>query len=332
MNRRTFIWRCFLGAAALGLGKFGLSEWQGKKNFAEAVSNISSEAYYRIVVLGDPHLPVRIRQHKDKAQQEKIMALKNKVIQDINRWEDVAQVSVVGDIAAQTAIPSEYDYARQYFAGLSVPVQLILGNHDYEYEDELSDKGKLQHASAEIQQQKLEAFQQTFSLPSLFYAKQAGRYRLLYLSPDAICGHSTEISEEQLQWLAGELETHKEEPTLIFFHAPLKGTLLPYNKIIDTPSFIAQPVEKLDQLLKLHPQIRLWVSGHTHTPATNESFAATDINTYAGTKVVDIHNSDLDRGMIWTNSLYLYENHIVVKTYNHKTDAWEEALTRTFEL
>jgi hypothetical protein len=60
----------------------------------------------------------------------------------------------------------------------------------------------------------------------------------------------------------------------------------------------------------------LWVSGHTHTPADNPSFAA-DLNLYAG-RVTNIHNSDLDREVIWTNSLYLYADKVTVKTSTTK--------------
>jgi len=73
-------------------------------------------------------------------------------------------------------------------------------------------------------------------------------------------------------------------------------------------------------------QIFLWVSGHTHTPATNESFAS-GINLYEK-QVTNIHNGDMNRGTIWTNSLYLYPDKVVIKTFNHKKGVWMENTER----
>ena len=84
------------------------------------------------------------------------------------------------------------------------------------------------------------------------------------------------------------------------------------------------------ELIQRHPQIFLWVSGHTHTPATNASFAS-PVNVYAG-RVTTIHNADMDRETIWTNSLYLYPDRVVVKTFDHKSGAWLEQLERTVYL
>jgi 3',5'-cyclic-AMP phosphodiesterase len=114
---------------------------------------------------------------------------------------------------------------------------------------------------------------------------------------------------------------------MIFFHAPLQGTLKNHNKNANTPNFVAQPAEKLRELILQNGQIFLWVSGHTHTPATNESYAS-DINLYEN-QVMNIHNGDMNRGTIWTNSLYLYPDKVVVKTFNHKKAFWMEAFERT---
>lgn len=74
-------------------------------------------------------------------------------------------------------------------------------------------------------------------------------------------------------------------------------------------------------------QVFLWVSGHTHTPPREESFAA-PINIYAN-RVTNIHNTDMNRETIWTNSLFLYPDKVVVKTYQHKTGIWLPEFERT---
>lgn len=139
--------------------------------------------------------------------------------------------------------------------------------------------------------------------------------------------HLTEITEKQVSWLRDQLEKNKNLPTLIFFHAPLLGTLLSYNKDVNTHNFIAQPKEEIAEIINHNPQILLWVSGHTHTPATNQSYAS-NINVVDG-HVTNIHNADMDRERIWSNSLYLYPDKIIVKTFNHKEQVWEDGLERT---
>lgn len=329
MKRREFLVRCLVLGGILGVtGKF-IDVDQLLSIFGKTTVSIAAKPYYRVVVLGDPHLPVREREVKDLEKRQRILQAKNNVIEELNAWDDVNKVVVVGDIAAQFGVKSEYDFAKQYFKRLTKPMSIITGNHDYVYEDNFSETGKFIYASAAIRQQKLNQFKEIWGLNSLYYSHQVGRYQLIYLSPDSLTSHYlTELSEEQLDWLNHQLVQYTKKPTIIFFHAPLNNTLLSYNRTVNTPNFITQPEKAIDKIIKNNLQVVLWVSGHTHTPATNESYALTATNTYDG-HVVNIHTPDMDREVIWTNSLYLYDDKIVVRTFNHHTKQWEEALERT---
>lgn len=335
MNRREFLLRCLIGGGLLaGAGRWlNLGDYTNRFMPGRAEGGASAaKSYYRLVVLGDPHLPVRDRKVKSLDKRKRIIQAKENVIADINSWEDVDEIVVLGDVAAQFGVEAEYNYATQYFSQMKKPVSFITGNHDYVYVDGDSDTGKLLRGSEASRAAKLAYFKKVFGLNSVFYSHQAGPYRLIYLSPDSLeSRHLTEMTQEQLAWFSDELEAHRQSPTIVFFHAPLKDTLLQYNKEVNTPDFIAQPVNVVAKLLEDHSQIRLWVSGHTHTPATNESYAATELNTYAG-HVVNIHNADMDRETIWTNSLYLYSDQILIKTFNHYRKEWEKPLERIFPL
>ena len=118
--------------------------------------------------------------------------------------------------------------------------------------------------------------------------------------------------------------------TIVFFHAPLTGTLIPYNDKVGSPRSFAQPSAKIDQILILNPQIKLWVSGHTHTPPTQPTFD-NDINYYHG-KILDVYNPTWDGKTIWTNSLYLYKDKIVIKTYDMDKHETLDNLTRTVQI
>ena len=287
----------------------------------------SEGEYQRIVVLSDAHLPVR-PEVTDPARRQRIISAKDKVIEDINSWKDVRQIAVIGDLVAGFGTDQERAYAAQYFSRLDRPLSIVLGNHDYIYEDSLSRFGSRVRGDASLRETKIRKFRETFKLNEVFYSQHAGRYFLVYLSTDSLdSGQLTQMSERQLAWLRQELARNSSRPTIIFFHAPLKGTVSNYRESANMPDFIAQPEKTVAQILRDNPQIFLWVSGHNHTPATQSDFAA-PINVWEG-RVTNIHNADMDRETIWTNSLYLYRDKVVIKTFDHRRGVWLEVLERT---
>lgn len=265
-----------------------------------------------IVVFGDPHLPGKHPQMKEE------------VLEHINQWKDVDMVVAMGDLCSKTGTVEEYTYVKTYFSKLKKSLSVITGNHDFIYMDELDSNDKLQHASKEIQEAKLKRFQTTFNLPKLYYSMVKESYLLLFLSADDP-NHLTELSKEQLAWLEQELQSHPKMPTIVFFHAPLENTLETYNRWVNTPNFVAQPKKKIHELLQANPQLFLWVSGHTHTSAKEASFAS-KVNQYE--HVTNIHNSDMNKDIIWTNSLFLEENFVSIKTYDHSKKEWIDTLDR----
>lgn len=128
--------RSFIRSILVGLGAICAGDWEKLVKAAEG------RAYYRVVVLGDPHLPVRILHHPHKADQEKILAAKNAVIDDINSWPDVDAVAVVGDLVEQRAVPKEYAYIRKFFGRLKHKLWVINGNHEFLYRDQPRPDGK----------------------------------------------------------------------------------------------------------------------------------------------------------------------------------------------
>ncbi len=253
------------------------------------------------------------------------------MIKSINSWDDVEGVIVLGDICFQRGTPEEYAFAKGFFSRLRKPVYFINGNHEYFYNDLPDLKGKITKASPETQAKKLKLFKETFDLPELYYTRKVGDYILVFLAVDELGSpHLTQISQLQLDWLQSELKRNKKLPTIVFFHAPLKGTLNNYNETVNTLGFIAQPENKIRELILRNPQLFMWVSGHTHTPATNESYSS-HVNIYEK-QVTNIHNCDMNRATIWTNSLYLYPDKVTVQTFDHKKNIWLKNLDRTIPL
>jgi 3',5'-cyclic-AMP phosphodiesterase len=295
----------------------------------------SQKEYYQIVVLSDTHIPGNIFAHKEKA------------LATINSWPDVDLVAVTGDIVSKGGDATEYAAAQRFFANLGKPKAMVGGNHDYIYPDSYPVNKATGHhekeSSPELRRQKLERFKQTWGLQEIFYSKRAANYLLVFLTPDdLVTNNYSQMTDRQLDWLRGELQKNKGAPTIIFFHAPLQGTYAS-EKILKSKSpdsYNAEPAEKIRQILLQNPQVFIWVAGHLHIAPTNRDFKST-INLYQN-QVMVIHNTDMNgdsvfneadmkstkHDIIWTNSLFLYPDRVVVKTYDHKQGAWLGQLER----
>jgi 3',5'-cyclic AMP phosphodiesterase CpdA len=293
-------------------------------------ASAQERAYHRLVVFSDLHLPGRL------------IPEKNKAVDTVNGWEDVDGVAVTGDIAAGRGTPEEFAFAKDFLARLKKPVFPITGNHDFMYD--AGPDGKTRKAPSGVRAAKLRAFQETFGLPALRYTRKFGRYLCLFVSADDLQSpFLAAASSGTLAWMEDELAREPDAPAIVFFHAPLEGTIRSRNEVTGIPSFEAQPAKELRALLRRHPQVFLWVSGHTHIGATNPRFADAKINLYDG-RVHEMHNCDMDgrsylsaedrtirrHDTIWTNSLFLYPDKAVVKTYDHKKGRWVEKLSREF--
>lgn len=289
-------------------------------------SRAQPRPYRRLVLISDPHLPGR-----NKAMKEKALA-------DINSWDDVDGVAVLGDLCADLGTAQEYAAAKTYLSRFRKPVYPIGGNHDYAYSLSTGNKdlaNPVERAAA------LERLKTATGLPEVRYTLKLGRYRLLFASIDDLhYGEITALSTGTLAWMTRTLDADKDSPAVIFFHAPLEGTLQTKNSVSGQPRFEAQPRAEVRALLRAHRQVFLWASGHTHTAPTNEHFRD-PANLYDG-RVYDVYVPDLDgRSFLkaadpeptthdgaWSVSLYFYPDKVVVKTYDHRAKRWLNDLTR----
>ncbi|MDD2900868.1 MAG: metallophosphoesterase [Syntrophales bacterium] len=275
-----------------------------------------SQTPHHLVVLGDPHIP------------GKFLPEKEAVIRTINSWPDVKLVVAVGDICEDLGTEPEYAAAKQFFGRLAKPWVLIPGNHDFIYEDVKMPDGKRIKGAPSARQKKLARFQKSFGIPAIYQSKLVDNYLLIFLATDdRQSDQLARISPKQLAWLRSVLKSHRKNPTIIFFHAPLYGTLSSFSSYINTKDFIAQPQDELHEILQNNPQVFLWVSGHTHVPATNKDFRSA-LNYYEN-RVYTLHNADMNRKTMWTNSLFLFPDKVVIKTYDHRLGAWSPGLEKT---
>jgi len=266
-----------------------------------------------VLLLGDPHLP------------GSNMPLKERVRDAVNSWPEVELIVALGDICETSCTEAELTSARDYLAGMRAPVRPITGNHDFFYADIPNEQGRQVPAAPEIAAMKLQKFRETFQLATLSESRLLGHYLLLFLSADTQ-EHLVGLSQQQLAWLDEELSRHSAMPAIIFFHAPLRGTLRQYKSWVNQPHTVAQPEDTLHALLNRHPQVFLWVSGHTHTTPREESFAS-QINRYDG-RILNLHNPAMNRETIWTNLLRLCPDGVTIRTFDHQQQTWLHGLDR----
>jgi len=330
-----------------------------QERLAAPVGNSLSLPYQHIVVLGDPHLPGRN------------LADKEQVIRTVNQWADVDSVVALGDLCADVGTAIEIEQARRFFRKLHKQLSVIHGNHDYVYCDERDSSGNRVKGSPATRAFKLKRFMETFEMKTSYYSRRVGGYLLIFLSADDLHADSvTWMSGAQLDWWQAEMQAHKELPTIIFCHAPLQGTVsivregttavaaglgalllggpewaLPAAFVGDTlvrrieGRQMAQPQDRIRQIVKDNPQLFLWVSGHFHVTGVNRTFNSIE-NVYRK-QVTLVHNSDMDgwgfhapwrswrHDTIWTNSLYLYQDRVEIKTYDHTAGVWLNKMNRT---
>ncbi len=274
----------------------------------------AERAYRHVVVLGDPHVPGRHLAQKEKA------------LQVISAWPDVDLVVAVGDLCADRGTMEEYEETKRFFRRLAKPFLPIPGNHDVVYRDATGEHGRRVRGDEATRAEKRRRFREAFGLPADYHSRREGGYLLVFLAPER-AEHLVEMSYRQVEWLRSELMKNRGTPTIVFFHAPLRGTLPDYNLRVNTPDYTAQPSGKIHEVLMENPQVFLWVSGHTHTVPTKDGFASA-VNVYEK-RVTNIHNPDMNRARIWTNSLYLFPDRVVVRTHDHGTGSWLPDLERS---
>ena len=95
MNRRDF-----LRIMALGAGWLMTNGWFSSFRKTSA----AQREYYRILLLSDTHLPWRTKKHKTEEDQNEVWEQKTKILDDINSWDDVDEVDVLGIWRHATAL------------------------------------------------------------------------------------------------------------------------------------------------------------------------------------------------------------------------------------
>ncbi len=318
-NRKSAGWLMGMALSVLFaflVGEIGLSAAEPSKPF-------------KITVLGDLHLPG----NRPEA--------KKRVLQTIDSEADVDMVVAVGDLCRSTGTEAEYSFVKGFLADLEKPLLVINGNHDFVFQDKTGERA-LTLGTAQSRSRKLDLFLRTFGMEGLYFAKKEAGYHLVFLAPDDLEAQTyCPISTKQLQWFDWILHENPDLPTIVFFHAPVWGkAVTDQNPALS--NFVAQPIDKVGEILRRHPQVFLWVCGHVHM-GVNHPLLSSPLNVFDG-RINNVIACDLDgrsvlSGMgpglqdhedLWTRSLILLPDKVTVRTYDHRNGRWLDELERSF--
>ena len=163
-----------------------------------------------------------------------------------------------------------FEQAKEFLNGFGLPYELVSGNHDLEGLDEFdSDAANLQ------------AWMDCFDKPTPQFCRYIGdKTVLLGLSTvrfrDApYSSHEVHVDDKQLDWFVETVKAHPAEKgwkVLVFSHAPITGSGLRVLQNVHVTNGCAwlnhcSPADTRNlfhRLVELHPQIKLWCSGHFH--------------------------------------------------------------------
>jgi 3',5'-cyclic AMP phosphodiesterase CpdA len=157
---------------------------------------------------------------------------------------------------------TSFEEGRAFLDRIGQPAYTLIGNHDLEGPD------------FETDQDSVAAWCRAFGVKRPYRTVELGDALGICLSStgfrdNAYCSHEVRIDRQQMDWFRATLEANRDRPTFVFAHAPVIGTGLRVLQSVHLRCPNAwinhrhDPGSMLD-ILRDHPQIKLWFSGHDH--------------------------------------------------------------------
>ncbi len=183
--------------------------------------------------------------------------------------DSVDYVVLMGDMVSAYATDREYQAVRAFIEQLRRPYTAVVGNHEFHFEEFDEDSGLYGQVwnSAEVAEQRanIEKFQRFYGLQNLWRAFDSPLGRFVFCSLDGIrCRKQEALSDEQSQWLTGQIRTAGERPIFIFCHAPLMLNHRLDMTYYDDRTGCIEPQGDLKNALLQREAPTFWMSGHVH--------------------------------------------------------------------
>ncbi len=153
-------------------------------------------------------------------------------------------VVITGDLT-DFGRAAEYDHLRELLAPLApLPIYLLPGNHD--------ERQQLRASFPEHAWLGTEGFVQ--------YSVPVGAMQLIALDTVVPGASEGSLCAERLEWLAAQLDAHRDRPVVIAMHHPPFRTLIGHMDEIG----LLQGADELEALVARHPNVERVICGHLH--------------------------------------------------------------------
>lgn len=298
--------------------------------FPGAASN-AREAVVRLGLVGDLHFPGT---NPDA---------KRRLLRDLDARPDLDLLVFLGDLCHSIGSMEEYRVVGELLAKLGKPFVLIPGNHDFWFADPGFFSFGWAPATPEIRRAKLDRFRRLAGRETLHFSRKIGNTLLIFLALDDPNGEwYGSITVEQRSWLALELASNRDIPTIIFCHAPIAApeliAFLPAAR-----NYVVQPLASMVDLLAKHPQVRLWISGHIHFAPSMPWVSGPESRLFGHLDVLHLCDLNADsvftpelvtrsHPALWTTTLEISRNTFISRLFDHAAGAWEERFQRSFPI
>ena len=153
-------------------------------------------------------------------------------------------VVITGDLT-DFGRAAEYEHLRELLAPLApLPIYLLPGNHD--------ERQQLRASFPEHAWLGTEGFVQ--------YSVPVGAMQLIALDTVVPGASEGSLCAERLDWLAAQLDAHRDRPVVIAMHHPPFRTLIGHMDEIG----LLQGADELEALVARHPNVERVICGHLH--------------------------------------------------------------------
>jgi 3',5'-cyclic AMP phosphodiesterase CpdA len=239
------------------------------------------------------------------------------VAKDLKRLSAPALHLQVGD-ATEQGLPEEDELALEFLDGLPGPWAAVLGNHD------IMRGGR-----------SVAAWARAFGQPGPNFTVDLNFVRLIVVGPkrNEPGNRSGRLPVATLSFLEAELE-RSERDCWVACHWPLFKTVMGNPKRHFTSAmaaFHAKPDERIRALLARHPNAKLWLSGHTHSPLSAPGLIRRtklapkrSIVTINASALVGVGKRRQARDPLCSVFLTHRRDRIEVRFRDHRAGAWRE--------
>ncbi|MBQ6264949.1 MAG: metallophosphoesterase [Clostridia bacterium] len=225
-------------------------------------------------------------------------------------------VLVAGDIV-ENGLAEEYQLIYDGLSGIDTRYILAEGNHDIRLR---SYKQASERFFALAN-----ALNNDESIDSFHFSETINGYKFVVLGSDRTEFEESYLSDEQIDWLKGELEEADGEPTFVIAHQPLKNTHgLPetWGSPVDSAGSIGAQSDALKDILTSYKNV-VFITGHLHTGFGRYTYETLDGLHMVNLPSLTINNKDCEyAGPGIGYIVEVYEDEIIFRARDFAKGKW----------